>query len=198
MKNIKPVFIILLLLGFAFFSAFKYFSALKEKNSLLATVEKLNIEIAALGSEKQKLIQSLQQEKQLKDQTVLENSALQESLKASAGQLAQIEEQSAQAQDKLVALESYLSLLKVESSALKNRVAELTSKNEEYNACLNSLPELKKAIRELKMRLSKTQIQRRTGAKNNVEGNNGFVVRNGKSTLPAQVKIEVKPAPAKE
>lgn len=49
---------------------------------------------------------------------------------------------------------------------------------------LSSVDELKKAIRELKRRAK-------------IEGNRGFLIKDGQLTTPAKVKIEVIPAPRK-
>ena len=61
---------------------------------------------------------------------------------------------------------------------------------------MSSLVELKKAIRELKKQARKVGIQmiQQSQSEKTFEGNQGYIVKDGKPTLPKKVKIEVTPA----
>jgi hypothetical protein len=87
--------------------------------------------------------------------------------------------------------------LKDEGENLKTQLSQASQEKDILQAKLNSLEELKKVIRELKIKIRQAKIE--LLRKNNVpltkEGNRGFVIKNGKSTYPTRVKIEVNPAP---
>ena len=203
-KSLKVNWMVLLLLGVSFFSVF----TLKEKNDLSVSLEKLKTEATALDIQRQNLTRSLQQEKQLKEQLSQQNTVLNGDLMASTDQLDQRKEQLAQIQDKIAALEPYLSLLKAENTALqeevnnlKGQLAQMQQENQEYSAKLNSLEGLKIAIKELKMRMRQVKrgVREKTSTANKIEGNEGFTTLNGESTQSAKnIKIEVKPASSSE
>lgn len=203
MKNSKAVLIVLLLLGITIFSVFKYILTVREKNDLASAIEKIKAGAVALENEKQHLLQSLEQEKTLQQDLTRQNVSLQENLKIAEGKFASLEEEFVQAGEALVELNSQFSLLKEENTALqkageslKAQISKLARENKDFTARFHSVAELKKAIRELKlkMRRVKSEIKKKTFLISGSEGNRGFVVRDGKSTQPAQIKIEVKPA----
>jgi chromosome segregation ATPase len=194
-KNSKVILIIFLLLGISIFSVFKYFLALKEKNDLLFSLERMKAETAALEKEKQNLLEN---EKALQQKLAQENSVLKENLRASEDKLVKLDADFTEAQQTIEDLHSRFSILEAENTALREEKENLKVKLAEVaqdNARLNSLAELKKAIKELKkkMRRVKREIRKKTAAINDSEWNSGFLVRNGKSTYPAKVKIEVRP-----
>ncbi len=78
-------------------------------------------------------------------------------------------------------LNSQADILKAENNALSEERTKLAQDNEVLKFKLASITELKKAIQELK-RLAR------------LEGNRGFLIKDGQSTFIAKVKIEVTPA----
>jgi len=207
MKQSKNILVILLLLSAAAFSIFKYLTVLKERDNVLGSLAKVKIELTGLEAEKQSLIRSLEEEKEQKGQLTEQNKALKENLETYAEQLAQLEEGLVQAQNVLRQLSSQFAILKAENTALqeekislKDLVVRLSQENAEYGSRFNSVSELKKAIGDLKtkMRQAKRKIKNKSVALGYIEGNKGFVVWDGKSTHPAQVKIEVEPVWPKE
>jgi chromosome segregation ATPase len=203
MKNSKAVLTTLLLLGITIFSVFKYISTVREKNDLVVAIEKIKVEAVTLENEKEYLLQSLEKGKALQQSLSQENVSLRENLKVAEASLSGIEEELIQVQKELADFTSQAFLIKEESIALqkeradlKLQIAKLTTENEDFTARFNSAEELKKAIRQLKlkMRLVKSRIEKKAVLTSDSEGNRGFVVRDGKTTQPAQIKIEVKPA----
>jgi chromosome segregation ATPase len=203
MKNSKAVLTALLLLGITIFSVFKYILTVREKNDLVVAIEKIKVEAVALENEKERLLKSLEEGKALQQSLTQENVSFQEKLIVTEAKLSGIEEELIQAQKELADSTFQAFLIKEESIALQKeradlrlQIIKLTRENEDFTTHFNSVAELKKAIQELKlkMRQVKREIKKKAVLISDSEGNKGFVVRDGKSTQPAQVKIEVKPA----
>jgi chromosome segregation ATPase len=190
MKNYK-VILIALLLGIIIFGVYKYTQSLKEQ-------------IIALENEGQALMQTLEKERELEQKLTQENSELQNKLNVSEEKLTKLNEDFAQVQDVIEQLNSQVSGLIAENTTLKEKedklIRELTRVYHDkkgLQARLSSITELKKAIKELKKQVYRvgTEVKEKIKAKNTAirEGNLGFLIKNGKSTYPAKVKIEVKP-----
>lgn len=204
MKNLK-VISIALLAGIAIFSIYKYVVTLKEKEDLLNTVSQMKEQVAALEIAKQNLSQELEKEKQLSQE-------LTQGLKVSEERLAKVNASLVTTVKALEDLNSQHSILKTENTALKEQndnlklqVTQVTQEKDELKARMSSVKELKKAIRELKrqMRKVKTQIIAKektttTATETAVEGNRGFLIKDGKPTSSPKVIIEVKPLPTSE
>ena len=75
---------------------------------------------------------------------------------------------------------------------------QVSQENQALKARLSSVEELKKAIKEVKrqMRSSIVEIKQEKETKTEavIEGNRGFLLKEGKIIYPAKVKIEVVPA----
>lgn len=187
------------LCGIAIFSVYKYVAAVKEKNDLQASLEEVRGQVAVLEEEKQALSLTLAEEKELRDKLARENTGLQ-------GTLQRIERELEQAKKSASDLAAQLSLMTAENTALKEnegkiklRLEEITREKGAVEARLNSLAELKKAIRELKTRTRQMKSvfrkqERVPERKMLFEGNRGYLVKEGKTTHSSTVKIEVKPA----
>lgn len=191
------------------FSLFKYVSVLKEKNDLSHQLEGIKQQITVLENEKQAMVSEIEKEKQINQQLFQENSGLKENLNIAQEKLAQLDAQIAQAKDVLDRLNSAFTALRAENIALKEQESQFKAAIEERDALkerMNSVAELKKMIKELKykMRQEKRQVKRMIKPlapkkekeqnrllDSNLEGNQGFVVKEGQSTY--QVRIEVNP-----
>jgi len=86
-----------------------------------------------------------------------------------------------------------------ENNSLKTQLSEVAQEKEMLQARLSSIAELKKAIREVKkqMRQARRDITAavRPQEARIIEGNRGFIIKNGLPTYPTRVKIEVRPLP---
>ena len=193
LKNI----LIVLLLTIAVFSVFKYTSSLKEKNDLLNTLNQIKEQIATLEKEKQNLSQALEKEKELQRKLSQENSGLKDGLKISKIRLMKLFRDASKMEKEFQQLNSQISILKAENKALIEKENQAKLKLSEYETKFNSIAELKKAIRELKRQMHKVSIEinQKTQDEKIVEGNHGFLIKDGKPTYPTRVRIEVIPTP---
>ncbi|MBU3958830.1 MAG: hypothetical protein KKE91_03105 [Candidatus Omnitrophica bacterium] len=203
MKNYK-IILIAFLLGITIFAIFKYGAFLTEKYDLLNTLNQIKKQVAVLGKEKQNLSQEIERGRQLRQGSIEEALRMQAELKASRERLAELDSQLIQAQGAIEGLGSQLSALKAENVALidernnlNTRLTQVIQEKDELKVRLNSISELKKAIKELKRQMRKVgrEIKKRTKAKEILEGNRGFLIKDGKPTYPTKVKIEVTPLP---
>lgn len=200
MKNYKFIFIAFLI-GVTILSVFRYVASLKEKYDLLNELQRSKEQVTVLENEKQTLTQELQKERQLQQKLSQEISKLKDNLKANYIRLTNLFGDFQDAENKIEQLESQSALLKAENTALREEKENLRVEKESLQAKLNSIAELKKAIKELKMkaRRLKTEIKRKIKTEEFIEGNRGYLVKDGKSTYsPLKVRIEVMPLPVKE
>lgn len=214
MKNPKVILIAFLFLsGITAFSLFKYLWSLKEKYDLLGRLNKIKEQTSLLEKDKQNLLQTLEKERQLEQQLTLQNTGLKEELKVSEEKLTQLNQDFIQGQNTIAQLNSEITNLKTESNTLKEerdslqaQFFQLTEEKESLKARLGSIVELKKAIKEIKKQMrnvgakimQKAKEMKAAGLTGPLEGNQGFLIKDGKPTYPAKVKIEVTPAPANQ
>lgn len=204
MKNPKKALIIFLA-GITAFCVFKYASYLKERRDLLRSLSQIKSQVAALETQNQELIQDLEQERQLRQELSQENSNLRQDLKAGQDELSRVSadlEESRQAQD---ALSSRIDLLKAENVALREQAEDLNNEflrvsqeKDSLNAKLSSIAELKKAIKELKIKMRKARAQIKLPVKGSPapgEGNRGFLVKDGNPTSSPKIRIRVEAIP---
>ncbi len=204
MKNIKSI-IIAVLLGITIVCVYKYFVSVKENNNLSTNVQQLNTEIGALENEKDELAKGLIREKELSSALDQQNTGLKANLTQNQEKLTKMETDFQTSQKVIEELNAQFSLVKVENTALRDQIQELELNinqvkvdKEELQSRLSSIVELKKAIKELrqKTRQTKKEVQNRIELKEKIFlGNNGFLLKNGKSTFGGKVKIEVMPLP---
>jgi chromosome segregation ATPase len=196
-KNFKIV-LVSLLVGITMFSVFKYLVALKEKHDLLKSLNEVREQVATLE-------QTVVEEKKVQDALSQENVALKTELKTNTDKFAQIDADFKNAQATIEQLTAQIAISKAENTALreeKDKAAQdltrISQERDDFKSRLSSIPELKKAIKEVKIQLRQAKKLIREVAKTrmNIEGNGGFMIKNGKSTFPATgIKIEVTPAP---
>ena len=200
LKNILLVF----LLSVTIFSVFKYILSLKEKYDLSALLNQAKEQAAALENEKQNLLQEIDKEKALQEKLTQENTALKDNLKTDEEKLANLGADFTVAQKTIEQLNSNFSLLKAENTALiekKNtlntKLSQVSQENDSLKARMSSIAELKKSIRELKRQMRRVGIvmKQKVQTERIIQGNRGFLIRDGKFTYPAKVRIEVTPAP---
>ncbi|MFH0738830.1 MAG: hypothetical protein V2A59_03115 [Candidatus Omnitrophota bacterium] len=207
-KKYSQIILIALLAGVTCFSLFKYFYTLKEKYELYNTLNQIKEQVADLEAQKQEILQGIEKEKQLNLQITQENTGLKENIGAAEEKIYQLSTDIAYAKKIFEDLKSEVSVLKAENMAVREENINLTSKlsqvSQEKDALtmrLSSVAELKKAIRELKKQMRRVSSEisyKETIREKILEGNRGFLLKNGKPTYPTKVKIEVKSLPAKE
>lgn len=205
MKNYK-IILIVFLLGVTIFSVFKYLAFQKEKYALLDGLKRIEEQVSFLEKENQNLTEILKKERQLQEQSNQEKVRLREDLDITRKNLVQLEEDFNQAKEAIEKLNSEISVLKTESSSLKEekdrleiQLSAAVKERDEFKARLSSLAELKKAIRELKIQMRQAHRKVRhkpLGTINDtvIAGNRGFLIKDGRSTYPAKIRIEVVPA----
>ena len=175
-KNILIVF----LLTTTLFSIFKYATALKAVNQL--------------KKEKQNLLQQIEKEKTLQQKLGQENMTLKAYLRASRSRITHLFEDYDRTGEKF-------SILKAENSILARQNELALQENRAYKAKLSSVTELKKAIKEIKRQMRSAMIEMEPeikGAQEIREGNRGYLMKDGRPTKPATIRIEVVPASTKE
>lgn len=192
MKNFK-IILIAFLIGITAYSIFKYVSFLQEKSDLMNALSQIKEQAAALEDEKQNLLQGLEKKKELQQQLIRENMGLRRSLRIRIEKLAQVDAELAMAEQSIKQLNSRLVSVQEEKDSLNTHLIQVTQEKDNLQTRLNSLVELKKKIREIKIQMLKTglRIGRKSSNKNIIKGNRGFLVRNGRSTYPTKIQIEV-------
>ena len=201
----------LLLAGITTSSAILYFSSLKERYDLSVAVNKLKLQLNNLEEEKQNLFNELEVKNELQARLIKENTAFQENIQSIQEQASALSSAFKTAQARVKSLTCKIQILQEENKALSNEKGELNAtlsqvsqERQELRSKFESIIELKKAIRDLrqKMREAKREIrgkilpeQKQESWPDGVdEGNRGFIIKDGKLTLPAyRIKIEVKP-----
>lgn len=166
------------------FSVYLCLVTLKEKRSLQLSLKQTQDKLGESVKENQKLVQQLEKEKQFQEHLVSKNATLKMNIKAS--------------RERLGKAFSELNQLQTQGALLKAENGTLSTENENLKIKLSSIVELKKAIRELKRQAVKVvqNIKEKIQTDKTLEGNRGFLIKDGKVTSLEQVRIEVVPAPA--
>lgn len=192
-KNI----LIAVLIGISLASMIKLVAYLRERNDVEQLVSEVQEEAGALHSQAQNLLQDLEKEKASHDQLQQENAALKDYLRASKRRLSKLFAENRVVQQKLADMDARFSVVQAENTELAQKSEMYATENAGLKARLNSLVELKKAMREVKTRMREARrllyVQSRE-RDNQFMGNGGFLVRAGKSTFTSAVRIEVTPA----
>lgn len=177
---------LILLIGITIFSMIRYVSELKARFRLQDTLNQAQSNIATLAQEKQNLLQELGKEKEFNEQLAAKNERLRAYAKASNTRLTRLFQESSKTQSEFEDTSAKFAILKAENRALIASHKRSYTENEQLQLKLSSVVELKKAIRELRIKKPK-----RSSLTN--EGNQGFIIKDGQSTLE-KIKIEVIPA----
>lgn len=197
MKKYGMVILLAFLIGVTLFSVVKYISVQRENNYLYSNLNNLKNQLDSLETQRQNLLQTIEKQNQ-------QNSQLTEALKLSQDKLTKMEADFSVARKSIEELNSQVSLLKTENIGLigqndnlKLQMTQVSDERNELKARLSSLAGLKKAIRDLKtkMHLTKIELRKQANTQMLLEGNRGFIIKEGKYTYPLKVKIEVNPAP---
>ncbi|KPK98909.1 MAG: hypothetical protein AMJ95_02230 [Omnitrophica WOR_2 bacterium SM23_72] len=202
-SSFKNVLIGLLIVITAF-SAFKYGTSLKEKYDTFIVMNQLKEQLDILEQEKQNLLADLEKGKQLEAQLTEENTALKDNIKATRIRLTKLFMEQREKEKAYEELSYRFSLLQAENANLIEekgqldlRVSQAESENQALKVKLSSIQELKKAIRELKRRMRPERLIAARPRKNDevIDGNRGYLIKDGKSTYRGRIRVEVRPAP---
>lgn len=189
MKSRKWSFVLggMVLVGVTIFTSMRYFTLLDQNRILQRLVR----------SYERKLTDLEQAKKAMEDQLTAEKNALDLQLKETLEQLTLVTEELTGAKSKITTLEKTNYDLLAMQQELKNRVGLIAQEKEALEAKLNSLDELKKAIRDLKLKIRQERLaaHKQREDKQIVEGNRGYLIYQGVSTIKGKVKIEVTPLP---
>ncbi len=196
-KNLK-IILFVLLLCITIFSVFKYFTALKEKYALLKNLNQAKAQVVALE-------EAINKEKELEKALSQENLTLKDELKSNTDKLTQLDADLQNTQKAIEELTLQIALAKAENTAVREEkdnltleLAQVSQERDSLKSRLSSIPELKKAIKEVKIQIRQAKVMMKeiTKKRKIVEGNRGFLIKNGESTFPVtKIKIEVMPAP---
>lgn len=198
-KNFKT-FLIVLLVSITVFSAIEYLMALKEKFILTNNLNQAKSQITALED-------TVKKEIELQASLSQDNLKLKDELRVNTDKLTQVDLDLHNSRATIEDLTSQIALSKVENTSLREEkdklsqdLTQVSQERDTLKARLSSIPELKKAIKEVKVQihLAKAMIREITKQRKavvEIDGNRGFLVKDGKATSPAvNIKIEVKPA----
>jgi len=196
-RNLK-IILFVLLLCITIFSVFKYFTALKEKYALLKNLNQAKAQVVVLE-------EAIDKERKLEKALSQENLTLKDGLKSNTDKLTQLDTDLRNAQKAIEEFTLQIALTKAENTAVREEkdnltleLAQVSQERDSLKSRLRSIPELKKAIKEVKIQIHQAKVMMKeiTKKRKIVEGNQGFLVKNGKSTFPVtKIKIEVMPAP---
>ena len=183
--------VLFLLIGISIFSMVRYVGEVREGYRLRESLIQAQNQITVLVEQKQNLLQDIEKEKGFNEQLTLKNLRLKDYLRASKHKIPRLFQDNAKIKDSFEDVRAKLSILKAENKALIESRKRLYTENEQFKFKLSSITELKKAIKELKN-------HKRKSADREIEGNRGFLIKDGQSTAVERIKIEVIPAQTKE
>ncbi len=190
-KHLVRNVIFVLLLSIAVFSMFKYWSQLRENSLLQESLTQAQGQVLTLEQEKETLVQGLKQEKASNAQLLKKTTYMKGYLKASKNRMSRFFQDDLKLQKNLEETKSKFSILEAENQSLVESQKRMALENDEFKLKLSSIPELKKAIKELRVKNRKVPIP-------TVDGNRGFLVKDGQLMTREKIKIEVVPAQTKE
>ncbi len=203
MNTLKSV-VIALLLGIAIFSSYKYFSSFQEKAQLLEEMSIIREQVNVIEEQRARALKDLENEYAKQKALSEEKAALEGKLQAAENDILKLRTDLRTASDNLAELNSRLAVAMAENAEVSRELgqtkADAAASRQERDmlaARFNSIPELKKAIRDLKRKLSaaRREIDTRIHEDRLIIGNGGYMIRDGKPTYPTRVKIEVVPLP---
>ncbi|MFC1593914.1 hypothetical protein ACFL38_01140 [Candidatus Omnitrophota bacterium] len=205
-KNVLLVLFVLTIVVLAGISITRYVYLVQQNYSLNTKLQDVENKIHELNTAKKKLEDSLTKEKQeyakvvedreqLKAQLQEQVDTLQGRLQNKEVELQKKEVELGSTKEELTGVQNRIALLKQDYSVLEERIGELRGERDAFEAKLNSLPELKKAIVTLKRKvvIRREELQSELDAQESRDGNKGYLTWQGKSTIKEKVTIEVLP-----
>ena len=186
-KNIFMVMVSLLLGAVAFFGV-RYANISREKTKIEQEFKEVKEEIGVVGLE-------LQQDQRAATHLYEEKASLLQVLKDLEGKFTQLQAKNGLSQRHIFSLIKEIKNLQGNRKTSRERIALLEKENAQINAQLNSLPGLKNALKAFKKKMREERIAQLKQLRledDIVDGNLGYLVKDGASTYTTGVKIEVK------
>ena len=189
-----------------FFLTLRYINLIQEKKKVESQLKEVKIQVGFLEG-------NLRQETELRQKLDEDKSVLSDGLKETREANLNLNTKNDQLQEHIFSLvkeiesmENHNSRVKEELAQTQEKLDALLGKNIELEARLNSVSELKKAIAELKLKLKtkksgynyklkpmRFKEEKQSWDEEGINGNSGFIIKNGVPTYKGRVKIEVKP-----
>ncbi|MCX5714230.1 MAG: hypothetical protein NT033_05370 [Candidatus Omnitrophica bacterium] len=194
MKNLKVIFIAFLI-GITAVCVFEYLALLRDKSVLQGNLKNAESELTVLQQERQKLLQELEKEKQRESQLEGLRVLYKDNLRAAGRKIFASVRLNEDISSRINIFKLENSVLRKRQIRLNQRIGQLEQENEDFRLKFSSLSELKKAIRILRHRPRKEEEEmiQKTPTRKIIEGNRGYLVKDGKLTFPREVNIEVIP-----
>ncbi|HQO37791.1 MAG TPA: hypothetical protein PLP56_02435 [Candidatus Omnitrophota bacterium] len=201
---------LLILVGVTGYSLYRFTVFLQERARMQAELAHVQDEIAYLEQVRDNLSGDLERAREGAQNLMLENSGLKNRIKEDQIKFSMLEAAIVEAQDNAEALSEQISIARQENAALVDQIDSLraglsaaSQDRDRMAAALSSIDGLKKAIKDLRRKTRSARrsspVMVRTDAKRRVNeillGNKGYIIRDGKITMPARVKIEVQASP---
>ncbi|MDD4941850.1 MAG: hypothetical protein PHE65_08105 [Candidatus Omnitrophica bacterium] len=198
------------LAGITGFSIYKYIVSVRETAGLQAELARAEQEIIEMERVRDNLSGDLERAREGAQNLMLENSGLKNRIKEDQIKFSMLEAAIVEAQDNAEDLSAQISIARQENAALVDQIDSLRAglsaaaqDRDRMAAALSSIDGLKKAIKDLRRKTRSARrsspVMVRTDAKRRVNeillGNKGYIIRDGKITMPARVKIEVQASP---
>jgi chromosome segregation ATPase len=196
-----------IMIGAAGFSLYQYAALMHKQAGLEADLSQAHEDIKLIELVRDNLNLDLEKALEAEKDLILKNAGLKDQIKTDRDKFTDAIRET---QANMDSLAEQISISREESAALVSQIdglkSRLTAADQEKDrmaATLNSMDELKKAIKDLRRR---TRLAKRSAPMTIVAdaekqvteitlGNRGFIVRNGKLTYPSRVKIDVQASP---
>lgn len=198
MKDWK-ILLIAFLVGISGYSVYRYVSLAAEKEAVIKVLDETKERLVSLEQEKQNLLRSIEKEERM-------SGLFKENLFAGRRKISRLWAENLRQKEEL---ELDIAVLRAENSAIREQEdklrLELSMANKEKDdliAKFNSAGELRKALSELrsKRRKDKASVKKKTDRPKDkmfvemiMEGNKGFLIKDGKQISFKNIKIEVNP-----
>ncbi|MCM8792346.1 MAG: hypothetical protein NC826_04330 [Candidatus Omnitrophica bacterium] len=193
--------IIAFLIGLTLFSLFQYVKVYYEKEGIIKELNEKETQIVQLNRLKEALSIQLDEKNNLITQKENQLQNLLKELDDKEGKLAKVEELLNKTQRDVEDLQQKIETLQSQNDSLVKERNDLLEKldklNQDYSVLLSrwqSIEELRKAIIQLKKKRYLGRIRSIKTENKIIEGNRGYIIKDGISTLPSKVKIKVIPA----
>jgi len=199
-KN-KIFFVIAFLIGISLYSLFKYITIFYEKKAILSDWAQMKSEVLLLNTLKEHLTNQLQEKTRIINEKEKAQQELLRQLNIKDEKIIQVEallnktqEQMEELKQKIDTLQSQNNSLAEENRLLLEKIDKINQEHASLLSRWQSIEELRKAIIQLKRKI---YLQRKQASKvegKAIQGNRGYIIKDGRPTLSLKVKIEVVPA----
>jgi hypothetical protein len=194
MKNFLKNAVIITVMIISAYSIFQFRYARREVSAQMAVGQPAPLlPLPGTGN----IMQELQHEKAMRVELNEENVMLKDYLRASKRRLSKLFGEFRALEKEVVDRDERLNVMKTQITQLEQDKETLAQENDSMKFRLGSIPELKKAIREVKIKVRDAvrELREKLRIDTMVWGNAGYLVKDGQNTFESSgVKIEVTPA----